>query len=576
MIVFDYVFYKNFMSTGNEGITIPLNESDKTLLLGKNGHGKSTMYLALYWCLFGKTFDISLNNNQVINSINNKKTEVIVGFHIGTNYYKIVRGLKPAKFEIYINDEMKPQAASVKDYQKYLGTNILKMSSKTFQQIVILGSKQYTPFMRLKAKERRSVVEDLLDIQYFSLMSDIVKKRASSIKDAYTELVADINKLDNTIELNQLRVDELNNHNKNAITENYEEINKLAIPLSSELNIIEDNKTKLLTFDVDKLNVKLESVIKKNSEISTFKTQISTNKYNTDKKIKFFHDNPECPTCEQSIEDKYKDDILELYNNKIIKYDKGIDKADKIIISTNTDIDFIRSELNNITSYQNNINAANNRISVIESSILTLENQNKKLSESVDTTQDEINIKQMRYELKELIIKRDNITKDLRYFTTIVELLKDGGIKTKIVEQYVPVINGLIKKYLGILDFNVEFILDNEFKETIKSRGRDVFSYGNFSDGQKIRIDLALLFTFREVSRMKNSASTNLLIMDEVADGSMDSDGIDDLIKIINSAAKDKSNIFVISHNDKIIEQFDNSIHFTLKNNFTEINTSYE
>jgi len=574
MIIFDYIKYKNFMSTGNQGIEVFLNKHDKTLMTGKNGHGKSTMYLALYWGLFGKTFDKTLKINQVINSINNKKTEVEVGFHIGSNHYKVIRGLKPAKFEIYVNDELKKQDATTKDYQKILDKNILKMSSKTFQQIVILGSKQYTPFMRLAAADRRSVIEDLLDIQYFSIMSDIVKKRASSFKDSYTELITEINKLDNTIELNQLRVDELNNHNDNAIKDNYDEISKLSIPLSKQLNIVEENKKNILSIDADTLNTKLKSVIKKNSEITTFKSQIVNNKTNTDTKIKFFHESTECPKCEQSIGDEHKGSILDLYNSKIAEYTKGIEKADGIINSSQEDMDFIRAELDKITSYQGSINLAKMSINHIESSIETLENQNKKLSDSVDTAQDEIDIKKMRKDLLKLTERRDTITKELRYFTTIVELLKDGGIKTKIVEQYVPVINSLIKKYLAILDFNVEFVLDNEFKETIKSRGRDIFSYGNFSDGQKIRIDLALLFTFREVSRMKNSASTNLLVMDEIADGSMDSDGIEDLVKIINNAAKDRSNIFVISHNDKIIEKFDNSLHFVLKNNFTEMNLS--
>lgn len=564
------------MSTGNEGIEVFLNKFDKTLLTGKNGHGKSTVYLALYWCLFGKTFDSSLNTNQIINSINNCKTEVKVEFDIGSINYKVVRGLKPAKFEIYINDTLKKQDATIRDYQNFLNTNILKMSSKTFQQIVILGSKQYTPFMRLKAKERRSVIEDLLDIQYFSIMSDIVKKRSVAIKDDYTSLSFDIKTLDTTIELTQIKIDELNTHNENAINKNYTELATLNGSLAPFLNTREKNKQSIIDIPAEELNTKLLNITTKYDDMIMFKNQISSNKIKTEKKINFFHKETECPTCEQDINDGHKHNILELYNNKLIDFSTGLSKANNVIDKSSNDMDYIKDELSKIAVYQGEITAANTQIIIIESAISSLEKQTKVLKQSVDTTEDESNLITMREDLSKLIDKRNVINTDLRYYSTIIELLKDGGIKTKIVEQYIPVINNLISKYLEILDFNVEFEFNNEFKETIKSRGRDIFSYGNFSDGQKIRIDLALLFTFREISRLRNSASTNLLIMDEIADGSMDSDGLDDLIKIINSDENEKSNIFIISHNSKIIEHFDNTIHFELRNNFSYMDFSTE
>ena len=576
MLRFKAVRYRNFMSTGNQFIEIFLDTFDKTLMIGKNGHGKSTMYLALYWGLFGKTFDISLNTAQVINSINAKRTEVEVEFSIGSTEYKVVRGLKPNKFEIYIDGELKPQDATIKDYQKFLDTNILKMSSKTFQQIVILGSKQYTPFMRLKAKERRSVVEDLLDIQYFSIMSNIIKARASAIKEDYTELVNDIRQLDTKIELTQVRVDELNNHNDNIIATNNKEQAKLKVDVTNQSDIKDKNTTAILELNPDKLNTDLQDLRDKSTEIVTFKTKIGANKSSTETKIKFFHEKSECPSCEQDIPHTHKDKVLSTYQDKVAEYNTGIKKADDLISDMNKDIDSISSQLLPLSTYIENVRNADTQLSILKNSIDNLVAQNLKLSESVDTTEDEDNIKNMSSELVNLTGRRDSITTDLRYYTAIVELLKDGGIKTKIVEQYVPVINSLISKYLSILEFDVEFVLDNEFKETIKSRGRDIFSYGNFSDGQKIRIDLALLFTFREVSRMKNSASTNLLIMDEIADGSMDSDGIDDLVRIINSKDNEQSNIFVISHNDKIIEHFDNTIKFVMKNNFTELSFENE
>ena len=564
------------MSTGNQFIEIYLDAFDKTLMIGKNGHGKSTTYLALYWCLFGKVFDKSLNVSQIINAVNGKKTVVEVEFSIGTIEYKIVRGLKPAIFEIYINGELKTQDATVRDYQKFLNNNILKMSSKTFQQIVILGSKQYTPFMRLKAAERRAVVEDLLDIQYFSIMSDIIKKRASSIKSDYEGLIAEINQLDTTIELTQIRVDELNNHNENVITNNNNNISELKTNLLTISTIVDENKGKIVNMDVASLNKKLSKLDKKHTDTVMFKSQINNNKSNTEKKVKFFHDETDCPTCEQNIPEQHKNTVLNLYTDKIKEYIKGVDKAAEMIDTFSTGMKEVQDSLDEVSKYQENVREADTQLTILNNSITSLEEQNKILSESVDTTEDEKNIEEMKTNLEVLTSNRNGIVKDLRYFNTIVELLKDGGIKTKIVDQYIPIINSLIKKYLEILDFNIEFVLDNEFKETIKSRGRDVFSYGNFSEGQKIRIDLALLFTFREISRLKNSANTNLLIMDEVADGSMDSDGIDDLIKIINSSENENSNIFVISHNSKIIEQFDNTIEFVMKNSFTEMNFANE
>lgn len=570
MIKFTNIKYRNFMSTSNTDISIQLDKIPKTLIVGDNGVGKSTLYLALYWGLFGKPFDTSLKNDQLINSLNKKNMLVEVEFSIGTINYKIVRGLKPVKFEIYINDELKPQEAATKDYQKFLLINILKMSEKTFRQIVILGSSQHVPFMRLKAAERRSVIEDLLDIQYFSIMSDIVKKRVSGIKDSYTKLVTEINTLDNTIELNQKRVDELNNHNDNIISENTKEQVRLGNEqYEIQNNIIIPNQTKLRELDNEKLSSDLKSIKQKNINITQVRSQIFNNKTNTISKVEFFHKETECPTCEQSIQEEHKDSVLSLYKNKIVEYETGLEKADLLLKDISIKIDYIEEQFTLIESYNTNIRNADNNIINIQSTLDRLDLQNTKLSESVDTDKDEKELLISRDKLKELISNRNEIVTQLRYFSTIVEMLKDGGIKTKIVNQYVPIINMLIQKYLDILEFNVEFTLDDEFKETIKSRGRDNFSYGNFSDGQKIRIDLALLFTFREITRMKNSASSNLLIMDEIGDNSMDAEGVDDLVKIINGT--ENSNIFIISHNSKLIEQFDDSIEFILKNNFTQV-----
>ena len=576
MLVFETVRYKNFMSTGNQFIEIYLNKYDKTLVTGKNGHGKSTIYHALYWGLFGKTFDSSLKIGQVINSINNKNAVVEVEFGIGVTKYKVVRGMKPSKFEIYIDGVLKKQDATVRDYQKFLDNNVLKMSSNTFQQIVILGSKQYTPFMRLAAKERRSVVEDLLDIQYFSVMSNLIKKQTSEIKETYTNILNDIRQLDTTIELTQIKIDELNNHNDDVIESNKEEILSLNENITSLVSSKDANESKIVDIDGDKLNRELESIRNKSVEIKNYKLQINTNKDNTERKLSFFGDNVECPTCEQDIDSKYKSSILEMYNDKLEEYNSGITKANKLLNDIDTTTLNLEQEIGDLIKWVKNIKHIDLQIEHLNKSIDTLESQNKKLAESVDTSVDEKEIKSMRKDLKKLNADKLEITEQVRYSATIVELLKDGGIKTRIVEQYVPVINNLIKKYLNILEFNIGFVLDNEFNETIKSRGRDVFSYGNFSDGQKIRIDLALLFTFREVSKLKNSAYTNLLIMDEIADGSMDSDGLDDLIKIINSSENDNSNIFVISHNSKIIENFNNTIHFEMKNNFTQMDFSTE
>jgi len=570
MIHFKILKYKNFMSVGNTPIELYLDRFDKTLLTGKNGHGKSQNYIALYYALYGKVFSKGLVLAQMINSLNQKKLVVEVEFSIGKNEYKVVRGLKPNIFQIWINGTKKEQDANIKDYQKFLETNILKMTSKTFKQIVILGSTAYVPFMRLSAKDRRDVIEDLLDIQYFTIMSELAKKRVVSMREDIGDLTSKINQLDTRVEVTASKIEELNDHNDNVIGKNEEEISKHSVDLLGLETQKSDlyAKTKEIDFEGSKAN--LGKLVKQGNELSSLKRQIQTNRNKSQKEIDFFDDITDCPTCLQNVEDDHKHRIISHNEDKIIKFDNGIVKAEEKLGEFNNDIEVAQSIIDSFSDYVSQMKTIDHRVELLEGVIASIKKQNIELSETVDTSESE---KQLAIDKKELdgIRKTKNeLTDELRYYTTVIELLKDGGIKTKIIKSYIPVINKYIQKYLDILDFNIEFIFDEQFNETIKSRGRDMFSYGNFSEGQKLRIDLAILFTFREVSRLKNSSSTNLLIFDEIGDSSLDQEGFDALMRILNSSAED-SNIFVISHNDNMGEMFKNTVRFELKNNFTEM-----
>lgn len=557
------------MSAGNVPIELYLDRFDKTLLTGKNGHGKSQNYYALYYVLYGKSFS-KLNLNQMINTFNNKQLHVEVEFSIGRKKYKVVRGMKPNIFEIWIDGVKREQDANIKDYQRHLEKNILKMSSKTFKQIVVLGSTSYVPFMQLNAKDRRDVIEDLLDIQYFSIMSDISKKRGISMREDIGVLSVSINQLETRVEVTSQKINELNEHNDTVIDKNNVEISRHSddIKKLKEQHSELYEETKKIDFGDSKSSIK--KLKEQRTQLSSLKSQIVTNRNKSQKLINFFDETTECPTCYQNIDDGHKDFIVSHSEDKIIKFDNGIFKADEKLLRFDGNIDQVEDIIEKFSEYVSQMRSIDGRVDVLSGVIEKIGLHNIELSKTVDCTESELELEKDKKELDKILSEKSELMEDLRYYSTIIELLKDGGIKTKIINSYLPVINKFIQKYLDILEFNVEFSFDEQFNETIKSRGRDKFVYGNFSAGQRLRIDLALLFSFRDLSKLKNSSSTNILIFDEIGGSSLDEEGQTAMMTIIDNSLVD-TNVFVISHGDTIGEQFKNTIRFELKNNFTEM-----
>ena len=567
MINFKKLSYRNFMSAGNIPIDLYLDRFDKTLITGKNGSGKSQNYYALYYALYNKSFT-KLNLNQMVNTFNNKKVLVEVEFSIGKNEYKVVRGMKPAVFEIWINGDKKEQDSDVRDYQKYLEKNILKMSPKTFKQIVVLGSSSFTPFMKLVPKDRRDVIEDLLDIQYFSVMSELSKKRGAAMRVDINDFSSTISQLETRVEVTEQKINELNDQNENVIKCNNDEISEHQKDISklekdhSELY----EKTKEIDFESSKESVK--KLAKQRSQLYTLKTQIITNRNKSQNVIDFFDGITECPTCYQNIDDGHKDDIVAHSEGKIIKYDDGITKAEEKLKDFDVDIVRVGEMIDLFSDSVSKMRNIDSRVETLKGVIDKIKRNNIELKKTVDFSESEKELEKDKKKLAEIQENCDALTDDLRYYLTVIELLKDGGIKTSIINMYIPVINKFIQKYLDILEFNVEFSFDDQFNEIIKSRGRDKFVYENMSDGERLRIDLSLLFSFRDLSKLKNSSSTNLLIFDEIGGSSLDEAGQAAMMAIIDNSLKD-TNVFVISHSDTISEQFANIIKFDKNGGFS-------
>jgi DNA repair exonuclease SbcCD ATPase subunit len=569
MIIFTSLSWKNFLSTGNYKTTLKLTKDYNTLISGENGAGKSTILDALCFALFGKSFR-GINIPQLVNSINEKDCEVEIEFTIGKDEYKIIRGINPKKFEIHKNGEVLDQDAKSKDYQKILEEQILKMTYKSFCQVVILGSSNYIPFMQLPAKDRRLVVENLLDIDVFSVMNTLVRARLQMTKEYIKDIDHKIEIAKSKIDEKQKLIDTLKKKSddsiedyKNEIETNNKEVSKLQEELKDINNEIEIlfNKVKDKD-DVPKRLLKMEGLEQQ------LKNKIKT----IQKSVKFYEENDTCPSCKQDIEEHHKTSMFDDKANEQKEVEDGISVLTENINTTSERMTEINEILNSIESFELETNEIQNRINVALKYIHTIQNRIEEVSSEgtvIQETRDELN--QLMGEGKNYVKERKEKIEDKHYYEVASIMLKDTGIKAKIIKHYLPIMNKLINKYLADMDFFCQFNLDENFNETIKSRHRDEFTYHSFSEGERLRIDLSLLLAWREIARLKNSVNCNLLILDEVFDSSLDAVGTEEFLKLLTSFGN-RANIFVISHkSDTMTDKFSNHIVFEKKSNFSRI-----
>ena len=568
MIIFRNIKWKNLLSTGNYWTEVKLDNTNNTLVVGENGSGKSTMLDALCFALFGKPFR-SINKPQLLNSINQKDCVVEVVFDNGNKNYKIVRGIKPNIFEIYCNGDLINQDAAVRDYQEFLEKFILKLNYKSFTQIVILGSASFTPFMQLSASDRRAIIEDLLDIQIFSTMNGLIKERLTNNKDLIAEKKHEIDLVQQKYDMQKKHIDELKQNNEDKVKEYANEISCHSDTVSTLLSNVAT-----LTAETEKLQLVVASKIDtetKVKKITKLESQIESNLSKFQKDISFFQSHDNCPTCRQTIASSFKEEELGNLSTKVTECEHGLSELEKKLNQEQEKLNSINETQKLINQKQVEIATANTTITETNKMIARLQKLIEELKGSkVVTDLEEQRLKELKDSLSTLQSNLKDLIEEKSYYEVASTLLKDTGIKTKIVKQYLPIINKLVNKYLASLDFFVNFNLDESFKETIKSRHRDEFSYNNFSEGEKQRIDMALMLTWRAVAKLKNSSNTNLLILDETFDSSLDANGTEELMKILHML--EGVNLFVISHKGDILQdKFANVIRFVKEKNFSRI-----
>ena len=569
MIIFQKVRWKNFLSTGASFTEINFTKSPNTLIIGNNGAGKSTILDALCFGLFGKPFR-KINKPQLLNSINQQAAVVEIEFSIGKKYYKIVRGIKPNIFEIYCNDVLMNQDAAARDYQEVLEKNILKLSFKSFTQVVILGSASFVPFMQLSPADRRNIIEDLLDIQIFSSMNGLVKEKMSEIKDVTTKTKYEMDLTSEKINFQKQSIEDHKTRNDEEIAKK-----KLEITASIDQNFKLQRDIELIQKHIDALQKKIQdkiSVEKKSKKLLQLESKIETNIKKNEKDIAFYEEHDNCPTCKQIIEGEFKAGQVAERKSKVNTQREGLAEISAEITKANQRIEEIHGIIKHITEHNNEIVKHTSTISAVHAFVNKLQREVEVLSAHKDTLEvDNAKLRELREELGVLVKKQEELATEKQYYEFAGSLLKDTGIKTKIIRQYLPIMNKLINKYLTAMDFFVNFNINENFEETIKSRHRDEFGYANFSEGEKMRIDLALLFTWRQIAKLKNSTNTNLLILDEVFDSSLDGTGTEEFLKLIHEMGAD-TNIFVISHKgDQLFDKFRSIIRFEKKNNFSQV-----
>ena len=568
MIRFKKIKWKNFLSTGNQWTEIDFEKSSTTLIIGSNGAGKSTVLDALTFVLFNKPFR-KITKSQLVNTVNEKDCNVEIDFTVGTRDYRVVRGIKPSLFEIWVGDNMLNQTAAANDQQKYLETNILKLNYKSFTQIVVLGSSSFIPFMQLSAPNRREVIEDLLDIRIFSAMNGVVKDKLRHLRDNIKILELRKESLTDKVSMQKKFIEEIESRGKQDIKEKREKKDGFANEILNFITHNEELETEVtgLIEDQEKVTGASKTLLKLNNLKGKMSNKVST----LTKEHKFFTDNVTCPTCTQNIEESFRLNRIAEVETKAKELQDGYKELQfKIKSEQERELSF-NTLSKEITKLNNDISQNNTKISGFQQQITDLESEIQTLTDQLANRNTEHEkLTELRENLNttfdELVEKKE----ELSYKDYVYNLLKDGGVKTKIIKKYLPLINKQVNRYLQMMDFYINFKLNEEFSETIESPIHEDFCYASFSEGEKMRIDLALLFTWREVAAYKNSTNTNLLIMDEVFDSSLDGTGTDEFLKIIKFVIKD-ANIFVISHKESLLEKFESVIQFEKLKGFSKM-----
>ena len=569
MIHFKKVRYKNFLSTGQQFIEVQLDRSSKTLVVGENGAGKSTMLDALCFGLFQRAFR-NIKKDQMINSINEKDCVVEVEFAIGQNQYKIVRGIKPNIFEIWCNDVMLNQDAAVRDYQKHLESTILKLNFRSFTQVVILGNASFVPFMQLSSRHRRNVVEEILDIEIFSKMNFMFRSKVQAQDELIKQSDFNSQLIEGKIDSQKKHIEEMSGNNQQFIDKKKLEIQNAETDIGNymlDIDRVSAERSALQNEIIDetKINTKYKQLHNMEAKLEN-----TCSKHKKD--LQFFETHNDCPTCQQTIDEAFKSTIIDKKKNKVIEIDSAMGQLVKEITTTETRLSKINETMVAIREKELLINRYETSISEIKKYITSKQNEIDELSDDKFTTGVATGqLTQLQEQLTEAESTKVKQKEHKSYLDTARYLMQDTGIKTKIIKQYLPIMNQFINKNLADMDFFVNFTLDEEFNETIKSRHRDVFNYNSFSEGEKLRIDLSILFTWREIAKMKNSMNTNLLILDEIFDSSLDASGTDEFMRILTNKLA-KENVFVISHKgDTLIDKFPSILKFEKYKNFTRM-----